>query len=194
MNEHRKNFHKEEAGLISLVGLEKCQAEQSGPKGSLLEVVVAAVEQPTTNFRNTGAFEAKVGLLKSGILFCEGEAKKMGQEVLNFFPKLAENPHHEAVVQFFDHVESLCCRMGCSHVLQQAMRDFEGNVSPKCFHTVQGKTAKDYAVTVARFIYFCERADWPGRRTVDAKHTVLDVLRTVLFEPSVLIGQTFVTR
>ena len=40
MNVHRKKFHKEAAKLISLVGLEKCQAEHSGPKGPLLEVPV----------------------------------------------------------------------------------------------------------------------------------------------------------
>jgi hypothetical protein len=194
MNVHRKTFHKGSTKLNNLLGLETCQADKSGPKSSLLEVAAAAVEQPTTNFRNTGAFEAKVGLLKEGILFCEGEASRMGQAVLSFFPKHPENPHHEAVVQFFVHAESLCSRMGSSHVRQQAMRDWEGLVSPKCFHPVQGITAKEYAVTVARFIFFCERADWPGRRTVDAKHTVMDVLCTVLFEPSVLITQTYVTR
>ena len=194
MNIHRKNFHKEAEKLVSLVGLEKCQAGQSGPKGSFLEIPAAAVDEPKTDFRNTGAFEAKVGLLKSGILFCEGEAKKIGPEVLALFPKLPENPHHEAVVEFFKHAENLCSRMGSAHVRQQALRDWEGNVSPKCFHPVQGKTAKDYAVTAARFIYFCERAGWSGKRTVDANHTVRDVLCAVLFEPSLLITQTYVTR
>ena len=86
MNIHRKHFHKEAEKLVSLVGLEKCQAGQSGPKGSFLEIPAAAADEPKTDFRNTGAFEAKVGLLKDGILFCEGEAKKIGLEVLALFP------------------------------------------------------------------------------------------------------------
>ena len=158
-----------------------------------MEHVEAAVP-PTTNFRNDSLFEAKVGLLKDGILFCEGEETRMGPEVGLLFPKHPENPHHKAVLDFLLHADTLCSRMGSTHCRQQAMRDWEGNVSPKCFHPVQGKTAQGYAVTIAKFIFFCERADWSGRRVVDRNHTVIDVLRTVLFEPCVLITQTFITR
>jgi hypothetical protein len=192
MNEHRGRYHEGSPPLANLLGLQTCLADKAGKWNSLVEHVEAI--PATTDFRNASLFEAKVGLLKYGILFCEGEQAGMGPEVGAWFPKPPENPHHKAVVDFFLQADTLCSRMGSTHCRQQALRDCEGNVSPKCFHPVQPKTAKDYAVTVARFIYFCERADWSGRRTVSLNHTVMDVLRTVLLQPCVLITQTFITR
>ena len=193
MNEHRVRYHADSPALTSLVGLQTCLAQKTGRYNSLEEHVEAAIPA-TTDFRNASPFEAKVGLLKYGILFCEGEAAGMGQELGALFPKHPENPHHQAVVDLLLQAETLCSRMGSEHCRQQAMRDCEGAVSAWCFHPVQNKTAKVYAVNIAKFIYFCERAVWPGRRTVSPTHTVMDVLRTVLLEPRVLITQTFITR
>ena len=193
MNEHRLRYHIGSPALRSLIGLQTCLAGKSGRYNSLVEHVEDAIPA-TADFRNASLFEARVGLLRYGILFCEGEEAGLGLEPGACFPTQPDNPHLKAVVDLFSLAETMCTRMGSTHCRQQAMRDFEGNVSPKCFHPVQPKTAKEYAVNVAKFIFFCERADWPGRRAVSATHTVLDVLRTVLMQACQSITQTFVTR
>ena len=193
MNEHRSRYHLGSPALTSLIGHETCLARKTGRYNSLVEIVEDAVSA-SADYRNASLFESRVGLLNYGILFCEGEDAGLGQEPGACFPTQPDNPHHKAVVDFLSQAETLCRRMGSTHCRQQAMRDFEGNVSPKCFHPVQPKTANDYAVNVAKFIFFCERADWPGRRAVSSTHTVLDVLRTVLMQECQSITQTFVTR
>jgi hypothetical protein len=191
MNVHRKTVHLGSTPLVSLLALETCQADRTGKKNSLVEV--AAAGPPTTNFRNESHFEAKVGLLKSTIIFFDGEESKMGSEVGLHFPKYPENPHYMEVLEFLRLADSLCLRAGSEHCRQQALRDCEGNTSAKVFHPVQAKTAQNYAVTVANFIYFCERAPWSGKQAIGTS-SVRDVLMRVLFEARVSIDQTYVTR
>jgi len=193
MNEHRSRQHQGSPALTSLVGLQTCLAGNTGRYNSLVEIVDDAVSA-TADFRNASQFEARVGLLRHGILFCEGEEAGLGQVPGACFPTQPDNPHLKAVADFLSQADTLCKSMGSTHCRQQAMRDFEGNVSPKCFHPVLLKTAKEYAVNVAKFIFFCERADWPGRGAVSPTHTVSDVLRAVLMQKCESIRQTFVTR
>ena len=191
MNVHRKHIHLGSIPLVSLLALETCQADRTGKKNSLVEV--AAADPPTTNYRNESHLEAKVGLVKSTIIFFEGEESEMGPEVGLYFPKHPDNPHYKAVLEFLLHADSLCLRSGSDHCRQQALRDCEGNTSAKVFHPVQAKTAQNYAVTIAKFIYFCERAPWSGKKAIGAS-SVRDVLMSVLFETRVSIDQTYVTR
>jgi len=194
MNEHIRRVH-DGFGLSveDFEKLESCQGWKLSPKNSFRAVTENSVEVGV-DFRMESMFESKVGLLRSSIVFCDGEEARIGADCLAYFRNHKEaNPFFQPVVQFLQTADTLCRRVGSDHCRQQALRDAEGNTSCACFRPVQLSTVHKYAATVAHLIYFATKCPW-DYPVQSGDWDVPSALDAIFFEPHRSIQQNFVTR
>ena len=142
------------------------------------------------DFRSESSFEVRVGLLKSSIIFQNGETVS-GMDLDPFFNKNDDgiNPYLKGVTELFERAAMLCSRAGANMVRQQAQRNCDGTVTAKVFVPVTKTSCGRYAKRVAHFVYFCSKIT-PGSRMKDAT----EIMLAVLFERNRTISQTFVAR
>jgi hypothetical protein len=193
MNEHLRRVHGVEGLNIQEFGnLDTCHAWKPTPKSSYR----ALAPTPTStheDFRHESRFEMKVGLLKSNVLFVEEVEKIVGAECLNYFPSTEQpNPYYEDVMAFLETARSLCSKSYAVLCRQQAMRDAEGNTSTLTFNPVEKECQKKYAQTVASLVYFVTKCPW-DHSTFDLTD-VIEILKSIFFEPHLTIRQNFMTR
>jgi hypothetical protein len=194
MNEHIRRVH-DGFGLSmeDFEKLESCQGWKLSQKNSFRAVTESSVEVGV-DFRMESMFESKVGLLRSSIVFCDGEEARIGSHCLGYFRNHKEaNPFFQPVVQFLQTADTLCRRVGSDHCRQQALRDAEGNTSCACFRPVQLSTVHKYAATVAHLIYFATKCPW-DYPVQSGDWDVPSALDAIFFEPHRSIQQNFVTR
>ena len=194
MNEHIRRVH-DGFGLSveDFEKLESCQGWKLSPKNSFRAVTESSVEVGV-DFRMESMFESKVGLLRSSIVFCDGEEARIGAHCLGYFCNHKEaNPFFQPVVQFLQTADTLCRRVGSDHCRQQALRDAEGNTSCACFRPVQLSTVHKYAATVAHLIYFATKCPW-DYPVQSGDWDVPSALHAIFFEPHQSIQQNFMTR
>ena len=145
------------------------------------------------DFRSESDFEARVGLLKSSLVFCDGELCLTVSEDC-FFQKLnGINPYLQSTVDLFERAAFLCKKAGSHLVRQQAMRNNEAKITSKAFQPVTFKTSQRYANLVAHFAYFCSKIQWDVVGCMGSKNAT-QCLLDVLFERNRTISQTFIAR
>jgi hypothetical protein len=196
MNEHRKRIH----GAIGLTkeefeNLESCEAWKPTEKCSFRAVDRAKTSlEVGVDFRMESLFESKVGLLKSSIIFFEGEEMRLGADCLRYFNNYeAPNPYKAEVIAFLRTANTLCSRVGSELCRQQAMRNAEGVTTSACFRPIQSAALYKYAAIVAHLVYFVTKCPWDHPTAVNLTD-VPSILHAIFFEPRISIQQNFMTR
>lgn len=191
MNEHLKAVHS--AARITkeeFLNLPSCLASKEGPKASF---VAAKCEIEKPDFRSESRFEQSLGLLKSSIMFAEGEMQTMGQECRQYFVQDNPNPFLGDVSAFLALGETFCSMSGAAYCRQQAMRNEDGCVGSKTFHAIEESTIKVYAKHVADLMFFATKCPW-SHHTPVPMNSVKNILEAIFFEPQLSIQQTYMTR
>jgi hypothetical protein len=191
MNQHLQKIHDAQSITSDqFQKLDSVMATKDGPKGSFVEVKEQVVAEDP---RSESTFESRVGLLNSGLLFL-GDEHHMACN-LSFFFKFEGlgNPFLEGVMEIFQKAFHICKRPGSTLVRQQMMRNADSLVTCKVFIPICQKTIPKYAIQVANFVYFCNKAPWDGPSTRRFRD-VQDCLFQVLTEPNISISQTFISR
>jgi hypothetical protein len=195
MNAHRKQSHQ--ALPITNEDLnqhESCLATRSGPKKSYKDVATNEDQPLIEDFRSESMLEHRLGLLKFGCLFKEGEqAQKFDKSVFHVIgPDGMQNPYFEDVILFLEYAVQ-ACNKGGSHLLrQQMLRNNEGLISANTFRCIQPVTLRQYAGNIAKLVFFSSKAAWDTKDHILTN--VKTILHSLLFEPNVSISQTFMLR
>jgi hypothetical protein len=196
MNEHLKTHG---AAPLSRQEFDQLVRVHASKKGRSYVEPQDESEEEQGDFRCESHFECQVGLLKSSLIFQDGECIAAMESDLFFNLEGTSvhkgiNPFFQGVKDLFERAAALCGRAGSTLVRQQAQRNCEAKVTSKVFSIVTKKTCDRYAKRVAHFVYFCSKLNWDVDGRSFMNNNATDILMAVLFEKHRTISQTFVAR